>query len=45
VARGHTNREIAAQLILSPRTVDAHVERIRTKLGVRSRSQIGALLA
>ena len=44
VARGFTNREIAAQLVLSQRTVDTHVDHIRTKLGLRSRSQIGALL-
>jgi non-specific serine/threonine protein kinase len=44
VARGLTNREIAAQLILSQRTIDTHVEHIRSKLGLRSRSQIGALL-
>jgi non-specific serine/threonine protein kinase len=42
VARGHRNREIADQLHISPRTVDAHVEHIRNKLGYQSRSQIAA---
>jgi DNA-binding NarL/FixJ family response regulator len=38
VAAGHTNKEIAAALFLSERTVDRHVSNIFTKLGVRSRS-------
>jgi predicted ATPase/DNA-binding CsgD family transcriptional regulator len=37
VARGLSNEEVARQLNLSRRTVDAHLEHIRTKLGVRSR--------
>jgi len=40
VATGTTNREIAAKLFLSERTVEGHVERIRNKLGVRSRSEV-----
>jgi ATP/maltotriose-dependent transcriptional regulator MalT len=40
VTRCMTNRRIAAELVLSPRTVDGHVDRIMTKLGVRSRAQI-----
>jgi DNA-binding CsgD family transcriptional regulator len=44
VAEGLTNREIAAELILSRRTIDTHVEHIRDKLRVRSRSQIGLAL-
>ena len=40
VARGLTNRQIAETLVISERTADAHVEHIRTKLGVRSRAQI-----
>ncbi|HEV2439459.1 MAG TPA: tetratricopeptide repeat protein [bacterium] len=45
VARGSTNREIAAHLGVSPRTVDVHVEHILTKLGAKSRSQIAVWAA
>ena len=37
VATGRTNREIATELFLSPRTVDMHVRNILAKLGCRSR--------
>jgi len=40
IADGLTNAEIAKRLVLSVRTVDAHVEHIRGKLGVRARTQI-----
>ena len=42
VARGLTNREIAAQLFLSVRTVEVHVDRILTKLGFHTRTQLAA---
>ncbi|MFF3373747.1 ATP-binding protein [Streptomyces sp. NPDC002680] len=42
VARGMTNRRIAAELVLSPRTVDSHVENILAKLGFGSRTRIAA---
>ncbi|KUL42240.1 ATP-binding protein [Actinoplanes awajinensis] len=45
VAAGRTDREIAGQLVISPRTVAAHVEHIRTKLGVARRTQIAGWLA
>jgi DNA-binding NarL/FixJ family response regulator len=38
VAAGQTNRSIAADLVLSERTVDRHVSNILTKLGVSSRA-------
>ena len=38
VATGRTNREIARELFLSPRTVDMHVSSILTKLDGRSRA-------
>jgi pimeloyl-ACP methyl ester carboxylesterase len=40
IADGFTNAEIARTLGVSVRTVDAHVEHVRTKLGVRARAQI-----
>jgi non-specific serine/threonine protein kinase len=40
VAAGHANRDIANHLTISPRTAEGHVERIRTKLGFTSRTQI-----
>ncbi|MEV4160035.1 ATP-binding protein [Nonomuraea dietziae] len=42
VAEGLSNREMAEQLVLSKRTVDAHVEHILDKLGFSSRAQIAA---
>src|SRR4029453_10611480 len=39
VARGLTNREIAAQLYLSARTVETHVANILTKLSLTTRTQ------
>jgi len=42
VARGLTNRDIAAQLFLSVRTVEVHVDRILTKLGFHTRTQLAA---
>ena len=40
VASGLSNREIAAKLVISKRTVDAHVEHIFAKLGMSSRVQL-----
>jgi non-specific serine/threonine protein kinase len=40
VAGGLTNGEIAARLRISERTVDAHLEHVRNKLGLRTRAQI-----
>jgi DNA-binding CsgD family transcriptional regulator len=44
VVAGRTNDEAAAELGLSVKTVEAHLSRVYRKLGVRSRSQLVALL-
>ncbi|MFF7970109.1 LuxR C-terminal-related transcriptional regulator [Streptomyces sp. NPDC007905] len=44
VAQGLTNREIAGELHLSVRTVATHLSNIRTKLSLRSRAQVAALV-
>ncbi|ETK33726.1 response regulator [Microbispora sp. ATCC PTA-5024] len=40
VARGLTNDEIAAQMVISPFTAKTHVSRAMTKLGARDRAQL-----
>jgi len=40
VAGGMTNREIAERLFIAERTAEGHLERIRNKLGVRSRTEV-----
>jgi pimeloyl-ACP methyl ester carboxylesterase/DNA-binding CsgD family transcriptional regulator len=42
VAAGLTNRQIAERLFITERSAESHVERMRDRLGFRSRSQIAA---
>jgi non-specific serine/threonine protein kinase len=42
IARGKSNREIASELVIAPRTVDTHVGHVLSKLGLRTRAQVAA---
>jgi DNA-binding CsgD family transcriptional regulator len=44
LAEGRTTREVAAALFLSPKTVEYHLRKVYTKLGVRSRGELADLL-
>ncbi len=44
VAGGATNREVAARMFLSTRTVDHHLRNIYAKLGIRSRVELSRLI-
>jgi DNA-binding CsgD family transcriptional regulator len=43
VAEGMTNKEVAAQLFLSPRTIDSHLRNLFAKLEITSRMQLARL--
>ena len=45
IARGRTNRQVADELYLSPKTVDAHLNSILPKLGVRDREALAAFVS
>jgi DNA-binding NarL/FixJ family response regulator len=45
VTTGKTNREIAAELFLSEKTVESHLSNVLTKLGVSSRAGVAGILA
>jgi hypothetical protein len=45
VRRGASNREIASELFLAPKTIEFHLRQIYRKLGVHSRAQLVAMLA
>ena len=42
IAVGRTNREIAAELTITPKTVASHVEHILARLGAERRTEIAA---
>ncbi|MFD6178416.1 MULTISPECIES: helix-turn-helix transcriptional regulator [unclassified Isoptericola] len=44
-ATGRTNREVAAALSMSAKTVEAHLSRAYAKLAIRSRAELGARMA
>ncbi|HEV8562040.1 MAG TPA: LuxR C-terminal-related transcriptional regulator [Actinophytocola sp.] len=45
LARGMSNKEIAATLVIATRTVESHVENILAKLGFTSRTQVASWMA
>jgi len=44
VAAGHSNKQVAARLSVSPRTVEIHLTRVYAKLGLRGRVDLTRLM-
>lgn len=44
-AAGRTNKQVAAELMISPKTVEANLVRIYQKLDIRSRAELGRAMA
>jgi DNA-binding NarL/FixJ family response regulator len=44
-ARGATTKEIAAEMFLSPKTIEFHIGRVYRKLGVSNRAELASALA
>jgi DNA-binding CsgD family transcriptional regulator len=45
VSEGATNKEVAAALLLSPKTIEYHLGKVYEKLGVRSRAELARRMA
>jgi DNA-binding NarL/FixJ family response regulator len=45
VARGLTNRQVAATLFLSPKTIEHHLANVFRKRGLRSRTELARAFA
>jgi ATP/maltotriose-dependent transcriptional regulator MalT len=45
VAQGHSNKEVAAALFVTVKTVEANLSRVYAKLGLRSRAELARLMA
>ncbi|MDQ1730212.1 MAG: hypothetical protein QOK10_371, partial [Pseudonocardiales bacterium] len=43
-ASGMTNRDVATELFVSVKTVEANMSRIYRKLGIRSRAELGRVV-
>ena len=43
-AAGMTNRDVTAELFISPKTVEANLVRIYRKLGIHSRAELGRVM-
>jgi LuxR family maltose regulon positive regulatory protein len=44
-ARGATSKQVAAELFLSPKTIEFHLTRVYRKLGIRSRAELATEVA